>query len=471
MRQIKLSKLNITGLCSDSKEVKKGYLFVAVKGASVDGHKYIPDAVRNGAAVVVFDQAGAEKLAHPGVEFIQVSDSKKALLELAEKFYNAPAKKLKVIGVTGTNGKTTITYLLEAIFSSCGYYPAVIGTINYRYKGKVIAPNNTTPGVLQLRSLFSRFVDSGVDRVIMEVSSHALDQKRTAGIDFKAAIFTNLTQDHLDYHKTMQAYFKAKSLLFRRLRKDSIAVINDDDNFGRKLKKITRAKIVTYAIDNPADLTASNIEFDMHQTRMEIRWKGKAFGLRSNLIGRHNVYNILAAVAYCLKSGISIDKIKAAIEKFEAVPGRLERVKCDRGFSVFVDYAHTPDALKNVITTLRGLPCRRIITVFGCGGDRDKSKRPKMGKVASSLSDYAIITSDNPRSEGPKDIIKDIKKGIQGNNFCVIVERRSAIKKALSLARDGDIILLAGKGHENYQIIKNRKFDFDDRKVAKECLQ
>ncbi|MFA6349530.1 MAG: UDP-N-acetylmuramoyl-L-alanyl-D-glutamate--2,6-diaminopimelate ligase [Candidatus Omnitrophota bacterium] len=462
----------ICGISCDSKKVKSGYLFVAVKGPAADGHKYILDAVKRGAFAVVFDAPDAvDKIRCKGVDLIKVSDSKLALLELAAKFFNDPVKQLKFIGVTGTNGKTTITYLLEAILRSSGCFPAVIGTINYRCKGREFAAKNTTPGVLELQSLFSRFVIAGANSVIMEVSSHALDQERTLGIDFKAAIFTNLTQDHLDYHKTMAQYFKAKSLLFKGLRKGAIAVINNDDDFGRKLKKITKARIVTYAIDAPADLTAGQIKFDMHQTRMNIYWKGRVFAVRSNLIGRHNVYNILAAVAYCLKAGIPISKIRPAIADFKAVPGRLERVEGERGFSVFVDYAHTPDALKNVITTLKSLPGRRIITVFGCGGNRDKSKRPKMGRVATGLSDYVIITSDNPREESPADIIRDIRKGIHRKNYCVLQDRRGAIKKSLSLARDGDIILLAGKGHENYQIIKDKRFHFDDREVAKECLR
>ncbi len=486
MRQIKLSVLlkslidiryspdpdpYIVGISCYSNEVKKGYLFVALRGSTFDGHKYISDAIKNGAAAVVYESVGADGMPRSGVNFIKVSDSRQALLELAAKFYNNPARQLKFIGVTGTNGKTTITYLLEAILKSAGYSPAVIGTINYRYKGCKIAANITTPGVLQLQSLFRRFADSGSDSVIMEVSSHALDQARTRGIDFEAAIFTNLTQDHLDYHKTMAAYFKAKSLLFKGLKKNALAVINNDDESGRKLKNLTRARVITYAIDNPADLRATEINFDMHRTRIKISWKSKEFAIDSGLIGRHNVYNILAAVAYALQSGISIVKIKTAIERFKVVPGRLERVRNDRGLTVFVDYAHTDDALKNVITTLKSLPSRRIITVFGCGGNRDRSKRPKMGRVVTDLSDYTIITSDNPRHEKAADIIKDIKKGIKGNNYCVIADRRGAIKKSLSLAEPGDIILLAGKGHENYQIINNRKFDFDDRKVVKECLR
>lgn len=487
MPQIKLSELlkalsapkkcicfsdpGIRGISCNSRDIKKGELFVAVRGNQADGHDYILDAVKRGAVAVVSESQSAQIGRCQKLNLIRVPDSRSALLELAARFYDNPAKRLGFIGITGTNGKTTVAYLLEAILKVSGYSPAVIGTINYRCKGYKVAAGNTTPGALQLQSLFNRFVRSGCDKLIMEVSSHALDQGRVCGISFEAAIFTNLTQDHLDYHKTIPGYFKAKSLLFKELGKDSIAVINNDDYYGRKLKKMTKAKVVTYAIDNPADLKATGIDFDMHCSRINLSWKGREFKAISRLIGRHNVYNVLAAAAYCLQSGVSISRVVSAIEKFRTVPGRLEKIKARRNFTVFVDYAHTDDALKNVITALRALPANRIITLFGCGGDRDKSKRPKMGRVATDLSDYAVITSDNPRQEKPADIIKDIEKGIRKSNYSVLVDRKDAIKKVLSLARDGDVILLAGKGHENYQIIRGRKLRFDDREVVKECLQ
>ena len=461
----------VAGISCDSGLTKKGFVFVAQKGLSCDGHSFIAKAVDNGAQAVIVQNAAAKIKSVKGVTFLKVSDTKEALVKLAGAFYRNPEKKLKFIGVTGTNGKTTITYLIEAILKSSGHKTAVIGTINYRFSGRVIPAGNTTPGILTLQSLFSEMLKKDVDSVVMEVSSHALDQQRIKGIDFKAAIFTNLTQDHLDYHKTMNAYFKAKSRLFAGLSSKALAVINNDDDFGTKLKSLTRAKVVTYGIDNTADLTAKQINFNICNTQFLLCWRGKSFKVKSPLIGRHNVYNVLAAAAYCLASGISPRKIIAALEGFGNVPGRLERIKTKSGITVFVDYAHTDDALTNVINTLKGLPANRIIIMFGCGGSRDRSKRQKMGRVASELADYVVITSDNPRSEKPMDIISDIKKGINKNNYVVVTDRKAAIIKALSLASSGDIVLLAGKGHENSQVFKNKKIHFDDREVARECLR
>jgi len=311
----------------------------------------------------------------------------------------------------------------------------------------------------------------GLDYAVMEVSSHALDQNRIDGIDFHSAIFTNLTQDHLDYHGTLGNYFQAKSRLFRSLGLKSFAVLNNDDSYGRRLEKLTPAKIVTYAIDSPADLTARDIKFNIEQTEFILETRKVKVKIKTKLIARHNVYNLLAAAAWAISEGIGLTAIKSALEKFSCVPGRLERVGEGKGFKVFVDYAHTPDALKNALTSLRELSGNRLIVVFGCGGERDQTKRPKMGRCVTALADFAIITNDNPRSENPRKIINDIKKGIRKNNYTVIPGRHEAIVEALRIAEPADIVLIAGKGHEGYQVLKDKILPFDDRKVVKECLQ
>jgi UDP-N-acetylmuramoyl-L-alanyl-D-glutamate--2,6-diaminopimelate ligase len=484
----KLSDFEVKGISCNSKAVKNDFIFVAIRGVKADGNKFILEAIDKGAkAIIVESQSlktskSVRKLPRRGqsrkvvksqgnINFIKVKDTREALAKLATEFYGNLSLKIKVVGITGTNGKTTITYLIEALLKKSGFEPAVIGTINYRFKNKTIPSNNTTPGPLELQSLLSKMLKEEVTYMILEVSSHALDQDRTEGIRFHSAIFTNLTQDHLDYHKTLKNYFNAKAKLFKNLDTNSFAVINSDDEYSAKLKKITKAKIITYGIKNKADIAASNIRFDCYKTEFLLSTPKFKINLRTPLIGRHNIYNILAAVAWAENEGIDKDAIKSVIEEFSLVPGRLERINFKGDFSVFIDYAHTEDALKNIIKSLRNLSKNRIIVVFGCGGERDKTKRPKMGRVVSELSDYAIITSDNPRSENPEDIIKDIKRGIRKNNYCVILKRIDAIRKSLTLAKRGDIVLIAGKGHENYQILKNRVTYFDDRKAVRKCLQ
>jgi len=474
-----LEDFEVKGLSCNSKAVKDGFVFVAIKGAREDGNKFIDEAIAKGAkAVVVKSPLGCARgkpvTSHKSqfkVPFIRVKDARRALAKLAVEFYGNPTAKIKVVGVTGTNGKTTITYLIEALLKEAGFQPAVIGTINYRFKDRIIPSKNTTPGPLELQSMFCDMLKEGIDYAVMEVSSHALDQERTAGINFHSAIFTNLTQDHLDYHKTLENYFRAKAKLFKDISPDSFIVINEDDKYARRLKKLRKQRIITYGIDNRVRVTARNIKFDHLYTQFQLVSSQVKENFKTRLIGRHNVYNILAAIAWAQEEGIDFSVIKSSLEGFSLVPGRLERVDFEGDFSVIVDYAHTEDALRNIITTLRQVACKRIIVVFGCGGERDRAKRPKMGRTVTELADYAVITSDNPRSEDPLDIIKDIKRGIRKTNFCVIPERREAIKKALSLAKTGDTVLLAGKGHENYQIIKDKMLHFDDREVARECLR
>jgi len=468
---IKLIKNNqVSGITADSKRVKKNFIFVAVKGVQLDGSKFIDEALARGARFIVCD-AGVKLNCSVSAEFIKVKDTRLALAELAASFYKNPSKKLKVIGITGTNGKTTITYLLEALLKEAALCPGVIGTINYRFKHKIIPAKNTTPGPVELQSMLAEMAKKGVAYLAMEVSSHALDQERVEGIDFHSAIFTNLTQDHLDYHKNFKNYFLAKAKLFKRISPKSFAVINNDDKYSVRLKKNTPAKIITYGIKNKADLMAKDIKFEVRHTEFNLCFRAKQIKFRIKLIGRHNIYNVLGACAWGLKAGLGLKVIKSALEKFSCVPGRLERIDSPQGFFVFIDYAHTPDALKNALQTLRQLSPSRIITLFGCGGERDRLKRPKMGRVAASLSDFVVITSDNPRSENPIDIISDIRQGISNNNYCVILERKKAIRKALARAKAGDIVLLAGKGHENYQVLKNKTIHFDDKEETEECLR
>jgi UDP-N-acetylmuramoyl-L-alanyl-D-glutamate--2,6-diaminopimelate ligase len=378
---------------------------------------------------------------------------------------------MKVIGVTGTNGKTTVTYLIEAILKEARAPCGVIGTVNCRFKDEIIPSKNTTPGPLELQSMLAKMLAAGCKYAVTEVSSHALDQARTCGIDFQGAIFTNLTHDHLDYHKTKAQYFQCKTRLFSGLSRGALAVVNNDDAYGRKIRDLTSAEVVSYGINEKADFVARAIKLRPQRTTFKIVTAKAGIEISSPLIGRHNVYNILAAFSWAYKAGVPPPAIKAALENFSAVPGRLERIDSKRGFSVYVDYAHTQDALKNILTALREFSPQRIIVVFGCGGDRDRNKRPKMGRVVSELSDYTIVTSDNPRREDPLEIIGHISEGIRKNNYCIIPERRDAIKMSLALARKDDIVVVAGKGHEDYQILKDKVLHFDDRRVVRECLE
>jgi UDP-N-acetylmuramoyl-L-alanyl-D-glutamate--2,6-diaminopimelate ligase len=461
----------IIGISSNSKDVSCGFVFVAIKGPCQDGHAFIPDAINRGARVVVTSGVYPQRKEYKDVVFFSVRDTRRALAALADHFYGRPSRALKVVGVTGTNGKTTVTYLLEAFVKGCTLKPAVIGTVNYRYNRTVLEAKNTTPGVVQIQSLLGAMRSADVAYVFMEVSSHALDQGRVEGVRFHSAIFTNLTQDHLDYHKTMEDYFLAKAKLFSSLNRRAFAVVNNDDRLAPRLKKVTRAAVITYGINTRGDVSATDICYHMDKTEFTVTAGRKAARIKTRLVGRHNVYNVLACIAWGIKAGFSLSSMQRIIAGFAQVPGRLERIDTKSGFVVYVDYAHTDDALRNVLSALRQVAQGRIIVVFGCGGDRDTGKRPKMGKVATSLADYVIITSDNPRSENPHRIIDAITRGIATTNFRVVRDRGKAIKQALTLAKNGDIVLVAGKGHENYQIIKGKVTAFDDRQVVRQCLQ
>ncbi|MFN3966624.1 MAG: UDP-N-acetylmuramoyl-L-alanyl-D-glutamate--2,6-diaminopimelate ligase, partial [Endomicrobiia bacterium] len=449
--------INVTGISYDSRKVELGNAFFCLHGQHTDGEKFVSSAIENGASVIFSDK----KLEIPKeVTLVVVPDITLALAYVSSKFYDFPSEKLNVVGITGTNGKTTITYLLESIFNKAGFPCAVIGTINYRFGDEIFPAETTTPQAPDLQKLLSMAVEKKIKSVFMEVSSHSLALNRVAYTKFHTGIFTNLTRDHLDFHKTFEEYFYSKSKLFELVEK--FAIINIDDEWGTKLLNIPKCSVITYGIKNKnSDYTVVDLKQNLHSSFFIYNSKtGEKLKINTSLIGEHNIYNILAASICAFNLNIEPDYIKTGIENVKTIPGRLEKVDCGQKFTVLVDYAHTDDALKNVLTTLRKLPHKRIITVFGCGGDRDRSKRPLMGEVAVNLSDYVIVTSDNPRSEDPEKIVLDIEVGIRRtgkNNYEIIIDREEAIKKALSFAQQSDIVLLAGKGHENYQIIKDKK--------------
>jgi UDP-N-acetylmuramoyl-L-alanyl-D-glutamate--2,6-diaminopimelate ligase len=468
---MKLENLEVKGVTCNSKDVKKDFVFVAIRGNRQDGSHFIKEAIAKGASLVVVQDKLTKLKIKGKIKCLVVNDCRKFLAETAHKFYGSPSARIKVAGITGTNGKTTITYLIEALAKESGLACGVIGTINHRFGGKKITAKNTTPGAQELQSLLAQMHARQVKYCAMEVSSHALDQQRVAGINFSWAIFTNLTQDHLDYHKNLENYFLAKAKLFRFLPDSKVAIINNDDKYSFRLKRLTKAKIMTYGLDRKSTVMARDIDFGIHSTEFSLVAPKINLRIKTHLVGRYNIYNILAAIAWGISENLAIQEIKSAIEKFKNVPGRLQEVSCKKGFSIFIDYAHTPDALFNVISALRQLVEGKIIVIFGCGGERDKLKRPKMGRVVTQLADYAIITSDNPRSENPEQIIKDIQKGIDKNNYRLVPERLSAIRTGLSLAKKGDCLLIAGKGHECYQVLKNKVKYFNDRKVIQKCLE
>ena len=460
--------VEVRRISCDSRDVTPGTVFVAVRGPMQDGHKYIDDAVKRKASAIILEDRPLKPYVSEGVPFIVVKDSKEALSKIADTFFGHPYQRIKCVGITGTNGKTTVSYLVKSILNAADIKCGLIGTIGYKVGEENIKTNNTTPGVLELHALISNMAQAGDPYVALEVSSHALDQERVKGIIFRSAIFTNLTQDHLDYHKTMEDYFLAKQKLFTECADGNTNfIINKDEAFGQRLLGTLRGRIWQYGFSSDADVCVMRHELSRNGSQAIIKIPQGVINITSALVGRHNLYNIMAAVAFGVSEGLEPASIKKGIEAVYSVPGRLERIDAKKGFSVFVDYAHTDDALKNVLESLRlVLHNGRIITVFGCGGDRDKGKRPKMGRVASAFSDYCFVTSDNPRSEEPEEIIEQIIAGMEKNNFEVVCDRFKAIQKALTMAAEGDFVLVAGKGHETYQTIKDRTFAFDDKSVV-----
>lgn len=503
------ANIEIAGIACDSKLVKPGFMFIALKGSKVNGADFIDEAVDRGAIAVLLDSKNA-KVFKRGSTYIYAKDARLALAQASQAYFGDISSKMRLIGVTGTNGKTTITYLMESILKSRNDGVGVIGTVNYRFGKRSIPSVNTTPGVLELYSFLSSMQKEKIKNCIMEISSHSLEQGRVDTLQFDAAIFTNLTREHLDFHGDMDNYLNAKLKLFTKIKKGGAAIINIDDlaseKIIQKVKARGEAKIITYAIDHEADIRAEDIKLSCKGSgfRIEIkkeiaslvslarndtsmrhygalpnvviaRPKAEAisFDIESSLIGRHNIYNILASIGASLAIGINLKDIKAGIESLKGLPGRLENIACGQNFAVYVDYAHTEDGLENALRALRELKPHRIISVFGCGGERDRTKRPSMGKISTELSDVVFITSDNPRAEEPMGIINEIIKGIspEKDNYIIEPDRFYAIKKAMIEAQEGDIVLIAGKGHEAYQIFKDTTIPFDDRDVVKRVLR
>ncbi len=461
----------INDLCCDSRHLQAGDLFIALRGFSVDGHKFLPDAAKKGAGGAVVEQID-DQVAIPQ---IRVNDTLAALPRLAANFYSHPSRELYLIGITGSNGKTTATYILENIWKTAGIDPAVIGTIQYRFGNNTLDAPNTTPLAHDMQKLLRKITDSGIKWVIMEVSSHGIALHRIDEMHFNAALFLNLSQDHLDFHPDMEDYRETKKRLFSEfLSPQGTAVINIDDEAGRRIRdEINVENMVTFAIERKADVIARNIQTELHETRFDLEISGNELSIRTSLIGLHNVYNILGAAAIAWSCQLPIDSIRQGIEKMQCVPGRLEVVPNSIGAQVVVDYCHTPDALEKCLIALSAIPHKRLVTVFGCGGDRDRKKRPLMGGAALKYSDYVIVTSDNPRTEDPNRIIQDIEAGMSDSpdQYEVITNRKDALKAAIEMLQPEDILLIAGKGHETYQILGRTKIHFDDREYAREFLQ
>ncbi len=473
----------VESLTCDSRQVTSGTLFFALRGSRTDGHQYIKQAVAAGAAAIVLEDPGC---APDTVPWVQVADGRVSMAHLAARFYGYPTRELPLVGITGTNGKTTTTYLVEGIMQAAGMPAAVLGTISYRFGSTVIEASHTTPESTELQGIFRQLADAGAQAFVMEVSSHSLEQHRVDGCSFNVGIFTNLTRDHLDYHGSMEAYGAAKQRLFSELLQgDSCrAVINLDDPAAEAFAAAAACPVITYGLAEGADITAQQLTSTVEGISGQLVLKGQQVPFHSRLVGSYNLSNILAAVATGVALGLTPQQIVSGIEQQKSVPGRLERVATTCGVTCLVDYAHTGDALENVLSTLKQLATGRIITVFGCGGDRDNGKRPIMGRIAAQYSDLAVVTSDNPRTEDPQRILEQIRGGItplgvreyqlnecvpggiRDKGFVVLENRREAIRRAAGLAQPGDILLLAGKGHEDYQIIGTTKHHFDDREEA-----
>lgn len=486
------SRREVTAVVQDSRRAAPGSLFVAVRGFHSDGHQFISQAVGQGAVAVVAEESAVVG-AFPDTPVIRVPDSRKALARLAAKFYNYPSRRIKLVGITGTKGKTTTSYLAKSIIEAAGNAAGLIGTIDYRIGDRVYPAPNTTPESLDLQALLAEMAEQGARYCVMEVSSHALALGRTDECVFEAAAFTNLAHEHLDFHRTMDEYLEAKSLLFRSLAADKTAVVNVDDAYAGAIVKSTAARVITYGITGPADVRpAGTIGHGINGLSFVVATPAGEIGIRSSLVGRHNIYNILAAAGLGVALGFSGEAIATGIERMQAVPGRMEKVDAGQPFGVLVDYAHTEGSLRSLLETVREMTGGRVITVFGCGGDRDRAKRPKMGAAAIAGSDLVIVTSDNPRTEDPRAIIGEIESGMAAGirtakleplskvpgarsssdkiPYTVIPDRAEAIEAAVRLAGPGDVVVLAGKGHEDYQIIGETKFPFDDREEARKAI-
>ena len=460
-----------TGLANDSRSVRPGDLFAAIRGFAQDGHRYAADAVRRGAAVLLVDHP----LADLPVTQVVAQDTRRAFAGAAAAFYRAPSRELCLAGVTGTNGKTTTTFLVDAILRAARRRSAVIGTLGVQIDGAPVefhATTPTTPEASDLQRLLREMVDRGVQDVTMEVTSHALELERVAGCRFVTAVFTNLTQDHLDLHGTLEAYRDAKARLFAMVEPDGVGIVNADDPCGDAMARASRAPVWTYGIDGPARIRAEGLSLTPRGTAMTVVWPAGRLPVALPLPGRFNVSNALAAFAVGLSRGVPAETIRGVLETTAGVPGRFEPVDEGQPFAVIVDYAHTPDSLEQVLRLSAEIAQGRRIVVFGCGGDRDRTKRPVMGRIGTTLADYAFFTSDNPRSEDPELILREIEAGVPGaRNYTSEADRRVAIEQAIAMAKPGDVVVIAGKGHETYQIVGDQVIDFDDRAVAREVLR
>lgn len=464
---------DIAGIAYDSRRVKKGFLFICIPGSKTDGHLFAKQAIANGATAILAER----EIEVSGNCCLLLTDNcRKAMPVIAGNFYLNPSYDMYIIGVTGTNGKTTTTHLIKSILEENGQKTGILGTL-YASIGDVKKEmGRTTPESLEIEEFLSFCRKEKAENVVMEVSSHALHLNRVDKLNFSTAVFTNLTQDHLDYHQSMEEYQKVKCQLFSMLTpaEDHFCIINNDDPHADAFIKAASSRVLTYGIHKNADIRVVNVQMNSQETRFTVQYQDKEFAVRFNLVGEFNVYNALAAISFALAREIEISVIQKALAQIKGVPGRFERVDDGQNFTVIVDYAHTPDGLENILKTGRKITANRLITVVGCGGDRDRSKRPLMGSIASRYSDFCIITSDNPRSEEPESIIDDIIQGITAipaDNFTCIADRRQAINYAVSIAQEGDLIIIAGKGHETYQIVKDKILEFDDREVAREALK
>ena len=480
----------VLGLAYHSGKVSEGDIFVAIRGERMDGHDFINQAIDRGAHAIVVE----ERLDPvPDVTTLTVANTRVALARIANRFYGFPSHDLTVVGITGTNGKTTTTYLLESIFRAGGQQVGVIGTVNMRYPGKVYPAPVTTPQSLDLQRILREMLDAGVTHVLTEVSSHGLDMYRVDGTRFAVGLFTNLSQDHLDYHGGLDNYFSAKSRMFSQVlgqqrTGDALAVINGDDAWGQKLCSTVVGPLLRYGLAADAEVRAEKVRCNSSGINALFHTPKGEVEIRSPLLGRLNLYNLLAATAVAVGLELPLEEIRSGLGSLSRIPGRLESVPNDFSFQVLVDYAHTPDALEKALDSLRELQFRNIICVFGCGGDRDRGKRPLMGEIAARRADLLVVTSDNPRSEAPEAILADIEEGVRSlglpripslmecggnspNGYTLIVDRIEAINFAINCAGDGDAVYIGGKGHESYQILGERRIDFDDRLVAAKALK
>jgi UDP-N-acetylmuramoyl-L-alanyl-D-glutamate--2,6-diaminopimelate ligase len=461
----------ISGIASDHRKVESGHIFICYEGVNVDGHTFIPQAIKKGATTIIGEHPPPVDLP-TDITYIQTPNGRIALSHIAANWHSNPADQLKLIGITGTNGKTSTAYLTHSILEADGLKAAIMGTVDYRY-GDVLVPASagTTPDPITLHRLFKQIVDAGLDYVIMETSSQGLAQHRLAGLTFDTAVFTNLTQDHLDYHQTMEEYLNAKLMLFQQIHPENgLAILNADDPAFNRIRQQVKAPILTYGVENCADITVREPESTLKGLAFTAMTQAGNIRAKLQLLGDYNLYNALAAIGISLHHGCSIKTIQSGLES-TVVPGRFQLIDRGQDFAVVVDYAHTPDGLENLLTAAQKIVKKRLICVFGCGGDRDRTKRPKMGNISATIADHSVVTSDNPRTEDANRIIDDILEGLpNGANYQCITDRRKAIGYAIEMAEPGDLVAIAGKGHEAYQEIDGEKFDFDDCEVAAEFL-